>query len=91
MILNYVPRPVPGSERGRPRYCFDTFNAEQKMTLTDGTELTAALASGPLLIRRWCASGQCTKVDPAADPAVAGLLELRGHGRPGRAIPAPAG
>lgn len=56
VILNW--RAVCGQcracKRGRPRYCFDTFNAEQKMTLTDGTELTAALGIGPLPIRRWC-------------------------------------
>ena len=29
--------------RGRPWYCFATHNATQKMTLTDGTELSPAL------------------------------------------------
>ncbi|MBF6148890.1 S-(hydroxymethyl)mycothiol dehydrogenase [Nocardia nova] len=61
-------------KRGRPQYCFDTFNAEQKMTLTDGTELTAALGIGAFAEKTLVHAGQCTKVDPAADPAVAGLL-----------------
>lgn len=76
VILNW--RAVCGQcracKRGRPRYCFDTFNAEQKMTLTDGTELTAALGIGAFADKTLVHSGQCTKVDPAADPAVAGLL-----------------
>ena len=36
-------RPVPGLRRGKPWYCFNTHNAKQKMTLTDGTELSPAL------------------------------------------------
>jgi S-(hydroxymethyl)mycothiol dehydrogenase len=60
--------------RGRPAYCFDTFNAEQKMTLTDGSELMPALGIGAFADKTLVHSGQCTKVDPAADPAVAGLL-----------------
>ena len=48
VILNW--RAVCGQcracKRGRPHLCFDTFNAEQKMTLTDGTELTPALGIG---------------------------------------------
>jgi S-(hydroxymethyl)mycothiol dehydrogenase len=60
--------------RGRPWYCFDTYNAEQKMTLTDGTELTPALGIGAFIDKTLVHEGQCTRVDPAADPAVAGLL-----------------
>ncbi|HEY5847491.1 MAG TPA: S-(hydroxymethyl)mycothiol dehydrogenase [Microlunatus sp.] len=60
--------------RGRPWYCFATFNATQKMTLTDGTELSPALGIGAFLDKTLVAAGQCTKVDPAAEPAVAGLL-----------------
>ncbi|MFF9481004.1 S-(hydroxymethyl)mycothiol dehydrogenase [Streptomyces sp. NPDC014733] len=60
--------------RGRPQYCFDTHNAKQKMTLTDGTELTPALGIGAFADKTLVASGQCTKVDPAVSPAVAGLL-----------------
>jgi S-(hydroxymethyl)mycothiol dehydrogenase len=76
VILNW--RAVCGQcracKRGRPNLCFDTFNAEQKMTLTDGTELTPALGIGAFADKTLVAAGQCTKVDPEADPAVAGLL-----------------
>ncbi|KUI19733.1 zinc-binding dehydrogenase, partial [Mycobacterium sp. GA-2829] len=51
-----------------------THNAAQKMTLTDGTELTPALGIGAFADKTLVHEGQCTKVDPDADPAVAGLL-----------------
>jgi Zn-dependent alcohol dehydrogenases, class III len=60
--------------RGRPWFCFATHNATQKMTLEDGTELSPALGIGAFLKKTLVAAGQCTKVDPAARPAVAGLL-----------------
>ncbi|MFF3417784.1 S-(hydroxymethyl)mycothiol dehydrogenase [Streptomyces sp. NPDC002698] len=60
--------------RGRPQYCFDTHTARQKMTLTDGTELSPALGIGAFAEKTLVAVGQCTKVDPAASPAAAGLL-----------------
>ncbi|MEU9059211.1 S-(hydroxymethyl)mycothiol dehydrogenase [Streptomyces sp. NPDC048430] len=60
--------------RGRPQYCFDTHNARQKMTLADGTELTPTLGIGAFAEKTLVAAGQCTKVDPAASPAAAGLL-----------------
>ncbi|MGE0783370.1 S-(hydroxymethyl)mycothiol dehydrogenase [Mycolicibacterium sp.] len=76
VILNW--RAVCGQcracKRGRPHLCFDTFNATQKMTLTDGTELTPALGIGAFVEKTLVHEGQCTKVDPEADPAVAGLL-----------------
>lgn len=76
VILNW--RAVCGQcracKRGRPWYCFSTFNAEQKMTLTDGTELTPALGIGAFADKTLVHEGQCTKVDPEADAAVAGLL-----------------
>jgi len=76
VVLNW--RAVCGQcracKRGRPQYCFDTFNAAQKMTLTDGTELTPALGIGAFADKTLVHAGQCTKVDPAVDPAVAGLL-----------------
>ncbi|EKF23296.1 S-(hydroxymethyl)mycothiol dehydrogenase [Mycolicibacterium hassiacum DSM 44199] len=76
VILNW--RAVCGQcracKRGRPHLCFDTFNAAQKMTLTDGTELTPALGIGAFIEKTLVHSGQCTKVDPSVDPAVAGLL-----------------
>ena len=60
--------------RGRPWYCFDTFNASRPMTLTDGTELTPALGIGAFADKTLVHEGQCTKVDPNVDPAVVGLL-----------------
>ncbi|MEW9527044.1 S-(hydroxymethyl)mycothiol dehydrogenase [Microbispora sp. NPDC049125] len=60
--------------RGRPWYCFNTHNATQKMTLADGTVLSPALGIGAFAAKTLVAAGQCTKVDPAAKPAVAGLL-----------------
>ncbi|BBX84215.1 S-(hydroxymethyl)mycothiol dehydrogenase [Mycolicibacterium aubagnense] len=76
VILNW--RAVCGQcracKRGRPQYCFDTFNATQKMTLEDGTELTPALGIGAFADKTLVHAGQCTKVDASADPAVVGLL-----------------
>ena len=76
VILNW--RAVCGQcracRRGQPWYCFDTFNARQKMTLEDGTELSPALGIGAFADKTLVASGQCTKVDPAAPATVAGLL-----------------
>ncbi|MEU3839509.1 S-(hydroxymethyl)mycothiol dehydrogenase [Streptomyces sp. NPDC028635] len=60
--------------RGRPWYCFNTHNAEQRMTLTDGTELSPALGIGAFAEKTLVAAGQCTKVDPAASAAAVGLL-----------------
>jgi S-(hydroxymethyl)mycothiol dehydrogenase len=60
--------------RGRPWYCFATHNARQKMTLGDGTVLSPALGVGAFVEKTLVAAGQCTKVDAAAAPAVAGLL-----------------
>jgi S-(hydroxymethyl)mycothiol dehydrogenase len=76
VILNW--RAVCGQcracRRGRPQYCFDTHNALQKMTLTDGTELSPALGIGAFAEKTLVAAGQCTKVDRAASAAAAGLL-----------------
>ncbi|MEU4571907.1 S-(hydroxymethyl)mycothiol dehydrogenase [Nonomuraea sp. ATR24] len=60
--------------RGRPWYCFNTHNAAQKMTLTDGTELSPALGIGAFLEKTLVAAGQCTKVSAEAPASVAGLL-----------------
>jgi S-(hydroxymethyl)mycothiol dehydrogenase len=60
--------------RGRPWYCFATHNAAQPMTLTDGTRLSPALGIGAFAEKTLVHAGQCTKVDPAARPAAAGLL-----------------
>jgi S-(hydroxymethyl)mycothiol dehydrogenase len=76
VILNW--RAVCGEcracRRGRPWYCFNTHNALQKMTLADGTVLSPALGIGAFAEKTLVAAGQCTKVDPAARPEVAGLL-----------------
>ncbi|WP_018656607.1 S-(hydroxymethyl)mycothiol dehydrogenase [Actinomadura flavalba] len=76
VVLNW--RAVCGQcracKRGRPWYCFATHNARQKMTLADGTELSPALGIGAFAEKTLVAAGQCTKVDPAARPEVAGLL-----------------
>ncbi len=60
--------------RSEPQYCFNTHNATQRMTLEDGTELSPALGIGAFAEKTLVHAGQCTKVDPAASPAVAGLL-----------------
>ncbi|WP_327399785.1 S-(hydroxymethyl)mycothiol dehydrogenase [Streptomyces sp. NBC_01288] len=76
VILNW--RAVCGNcracRRGRPQYCFNTHNAEQRMTLLDGTELSPALGIGAFAEKTLVAAGQCTKVDRAASAAAAGLL-----------------
>ncbi|MFD0559604.1 S-(hydroxymethyl)mycothiol dehydrogenase [Stackebrandtia endophytica] len=76
VILNW--RAVCGQcracRRGRPWYCFDTHNATQRMSLADGTELTPALGIGAFAEKTLVAAGQCTKVDPRASAAAAGLL-----------------
>jgi len=76
VILNW--RAVCGTCRsclkGKPWYCFSTFNASQKMTLTDGTELSPALGIGAFVDKTLVHSGQCTPVDPEAPATAAGLL-----------------
>jgi len=76
VILNW--RAVCGTCRsclkGKPWYCFSTFNAEQKMTLADGTELSPALGIGAFVEKTLVHSGQCTPVDRQAPATAAGLL-----------------
>jgi S-(hydroxymethyl)mycothiol dehydrogenase len=76
VVLNW--RAVCGDcracNRGEPWYCFSTFNATQKMTLEDGTELSPALGIGSFAEKTLVAAGQCTKVDPQARAAAVGLL-----------------
>ncbi len=77
VILNW--RAVCGQcracRKGKPWYCFATHNATQKMTLAeDGAELTPGLGIGAFIEKTLVAAGQCTKVDPDADPAAVGLL-----------------
>ena len=61
-------------KRGRPWYCFNTHNASQPMTLSDGTPLSPALGIGAFVEKTLVHSGQCTKVDPEARAAAVGLL-----------------
>ena len=76
VILNW--RAVCGNcrscRRGKPQFCFSTFNATQKMTLLDGTVLSPALGIGAFAEKTLVAAGQCTPVNPAAPAATAGLL-----------------
>ncbi|NLS08991.1 S-(hydroxymethyl)mycothiol dehydrogenase [Nesterenkonia sp. MY13] len=78
VILNW--RAVCGEcracKKGDLKYCFDTHNAEQKMTLTDGTELEAALGIGAFTEKTLVAAGQCTVIDDVDDAsnAAVGLL-----------------
>jgi S-(hydroxymethyl)mycothiol dehydrogenase len=76
VILNW--RAVDGTcracRRGEPWYCFATHNATQKMTLESGRELSPALGIGAFAEKTLVHAGQCTKVNPAAQPEVAGLL-----------------
>src|SRR4051812_44774252 len=76
VILNW--RAVCGQcracARGEPWYCFSTHNAQQKMTLTDGTPLSPALGIGAFVEKTLGAAGQCSKVNPSVKAEVAGLL-----------------
>src|SRR5664279_1517923 len=76
VVLNW--RAVCGQCRacrhGRPWCCFNTHNAAQRMTLADGTPLSPALGIGAFAEKTLVHSGQCTKVNPAVTPQVAGLL-----------------
>jgi len=60
--------------RGRPWYCFDSGNAQQPMTLEDGTPLSPALGIGAFAELTLVAAGQAVKVDPKADAKAAGLI-----------------
>jgi S-(hydroxymethyl)mycothiol dehydrogenase len=76
VILNW--RAVCGQCRacvkGKPQYCFATHNASRPMKLTDGTPLSPALGIGAFAEKTLVAAGQCTKVNPQAPAAAAGLL-----------------
>jgi len=60
--------------RGRPWYCFDSRNARQRMSLDDGTELTAALGIGAFAELCLVDAGQVVPVDPAVRPEAAALI-----------------
>src|SRR5919107_1311047 len=90
VILNW--RAVCGQCRacakGELQYCFDTHNAAQQMTLTDGTALSPALGIGAFVEKTLVHSGQCTPVDPAAPATAAGLLGCGVMAGAGRSSPA---
>ncbi len=75
VVLNW--RAVCGTcracRKGKPQYCFATFNATQPMTLKDGTPLSPALGIGAFADLTLVAAGQCTEV-PRVRPEAAGLL-----------------
>jgi S-(hydroxymethyl)mycothiol dehydrogenase len=75
VVLNW--RAVCGScracRKGKPWYCFATFNATQPMTL-DGEPLSPALGIGAFAEKTLVAAGQATKVDARASAQAAGLL-----------------
>ncbi|GDY51288.1 hypothetical protein SVIO_019110 [Streptomyces violaceusniger] len=54
--------------RGRPWYCFDSRNAAQPITLTDGTPLSPALGIGAFAEKTLVAAGQAVKIDPRRAP-----------------------
>lgn len=60
--------------RGRPWYCFESLNASQPMTLTDGTVLSPALGIGAFAGKCLVAAGQAVAVSAKARPEVAGLI-----------------
>ena len=60
--------------RGRPWYCFASKNAQQPMTLADGTALSPALGIGALAELTLVDSIQAVKVNRDAGPEIAGLV-----------------
>ena len=75
VVLNW--RAVCGTcracRKGKPQYCFATFNATQPMTLRDGARLSPALGIGAFMELTLVAAGQCTEV-ARVRPEAAGLL-----------------
>jgi S-(hydroxymethyl)mycothiol dehydrogenase len=60
--------------RGRPWYCFSSRNAQQPMTLADGTPLSPALGIGAFAEMTLVDAGQAVKINPDASPQAAGLV-----------------
>ena len=60
--------------RGRPWYCFASRNAQQQMTLADGTPLSPALGIGAFAELTLVDALQAVKINPAARAEVAGLI-----------------
>ena len=60
--------------RGRPWYCFASRNAQQPMTLADGTPLSPALGIGAFAELTLVDAGQAVKINADASPQAAGLV-----------------
>ena len=60
--------------RGHPWYCFASKNAQQPMTLADGTALSPALGIGAFAELTLVDAIQAVKVNRAAGPEIAGLV-----------------
>jgi S-(hydroxymethyl)mycothiol dehydrogenase len=60
--------------RGHPWYCFASKNAQQSMTLADGTALSPALGIGAFAELTLVDSIQAVKVNRDAGPEIAGLV-----------------
>lgn len=60
--------------RCRPWYCFASRNAQQPMTLADGTPLSPALGIGAFAELTLVDAGQAVKVNADASPQAAGLV-----------------
>ena len=60
--------------RGRPWYCFSSRNAQQPMTLANGTPLSPALGIGAFAELTLVDAGQAVKVNAEASPQAAGLV-----------------
>ena len=61
-------------QRGRPWYCFSSRNAQQPMTLADGTPLSPALGIGAFAELTLVDAGQAVKINPDANPQAASLM-----------------
>ena len=61
-------------QRGRPWYCFASRNAQQPMTLADGTPLSPALGIGAFAELTLVDAGQAVRVNAEASPQAAGLV-----------------
>ena len=60
--------------RGRPWYCFGSLNATQRMTLDDGTPLSAAIGIGGFSDRCLVAAGQCIVLPDGTAADAAALI-----------------
>jgi S-(hydroxymethyl)mycothiol dehydrogenase len=60
--------------RGRPWYCFNSRNAAQAMTLSDGTRLSPALGIGAFCERTLVHALQAVRITPGTRPEAAGLI-----------------